>query len=81
MYILYTNILKARGRLRSHLEVIVFWTMLDALQFWGGILMTLQVVFDVYMILTFICSYLQISQSATLLTSLVLDATSLQCPC
>lgn len=56
MYILYTNILKARARLRSHLEVIVFWTMLDALQFWGGILITLQVVFDVYMILTFTCS-------------------------
>lgn len=38
MYTLYPNILKARARLRSHLEVIVFWTMLDALQFWGGIL-------------------------------------------
>lgn len=82
MYTLYPNILKARARLRSHLEVTVFWTMLDALQFWGGILIliTLQVVFDVYMILTFTCSCLQILTSATLFTSLVLDATSLQCP-
>lgn len=47
----------------------------------SGILITLQVVFDVYMLLTFTCSCLQISTSDTLFTSLVLDATSLPCPC